>query len=177
MLVSRDPDVIKQARFLATQARDPAPHYEHSTYGYNYRMSNICAAIGLGQAKVLDERVATRRKIFERYKSELTEGFTFMPEPKGYKSSHWLTTAHIDPDILGVTREDIRMALLSHEIESRPLWKPMHMQPLFAGRKYYGSGVDEDLFTHGLCLPSGSNLSDAQQSEIISHIKNLIASR
>jgi pyridoxal phosphate-dependent aminotransferase EpsN len=171
MLVTRHKDWADQARFLATQARDPAPHYEHSTYGYNYRMSNICAAIGLGQMQVLDERVARRREIFARYRAALSRpGISFMPEPEGQLSTRWLTALAIDPAKIGINRETIRLALLEHEIESRPLWKPMHMQPLYIGAPYHGSGVDERLFAHGLCLPSGSDMSDAQQGEVIGHI-------
>ena len=171
MLVTRHKAWADEARFLATQARDPAPHYEHSTYGYNYRLSNICAAIGLGQMQVLDERVARRRAIFERYRAALTRpGITFMPEPAGYHSTRWLSVITIDPATTGVTREQIRLKLLEHRIESRPFWKPMHMQPLYAGAPYHGSGFDERLFETGLCLPSGSDMSDDQQAEVIAHV-------
>lgn len=175
MLVTGSKEIADGARFLATQARDPAPHYQHSTFGYNYRLSNICAAIGIGQMRVLGERVSARRRIHARYKTELaSEGVTFMPEVGGRFSNRWLTVARFDPDILGVSREDIRVKLLEHRIESRPLWKPMHMQPLFDGAQYVGSGFDEDLFAHGLCLPSGSDMSDDQQSEVIGHIRGLL---
>jgi len=168
MLVTKHKDWADQARFLATQARDPAPHYEHSTYGYNYRLSNICAAIGLGQMLVLDDRVARRREIFARYRAALSlPGVSFMPEPKGQFSTRWLTAMTVDPSQAGTDRETIRLALLEHRIESRPLWKPMHMQPLFRGAPYHGSGFDERLFAHGLCLPSGSDMSDEQQDEVI----------
>lgn len=171
MLVTRHKDWADQARFLATQARDPAPHYEHSTFGYNYRLSNICAAIGLGQMQVLDDRVARRREIFARYKAVLTRpGITFMPEPEGQLSTRWLTALTIDPLETSIDRETIRLALLEHQIESRPLWKPMHMQPLYKGVPYHGTGVDERLFKDGLCLPSGSDMTDAQQDEVIEHI-------
>lgn len=171
MLVTRHKDWANQARFLATQARDPAPHYEHSTYGYNYRLSNICAAIGLGQMQVLDVRVARRREIFARYKAAFSRpGIDFMPEPKGQFSTRWLTAMTIDPAQTGADRETIRLALLEHKIESRPLWKPMHMQPLYRDAPYHGSGVDERLFEHGLCLPSGSDMSDSQQDEVIAHV-------
>lgn len=176
MLVTRHKAWADEARFLATQARDPAPHYEHSTYGYNYRLSNICAAIGLGQMEVLDARVARRREIFSRYESALKRpGISFMPEPKGQRSTRWLTALTIDPGETGSTREDIRLMLLEHQIESRPLWKPMHMQPLYPGSDYHGSGVDEELFANGLCLPSGSDMSDEQQDEVIERIKGLLA--
>jgi len=171
MLVTRHKAWADEARFLATQARDQAPHYEHSTFGYNYRLSNICAAIGLGQMEVLDDRVARRREIFVRYKSALARpGIAFMPEPEGQYSTRWLTALTIDPDQTGVTREDIRLRLMEHQIESRPLWKPMHMQPLYAGAPYHGKGVDERLFANGLCLPSGSDMTDTQQDEVIGHI-------
>jgi len=177
MLVTRHKAWADEARFLATQAREPAPHYEHSTFGYNYRLSNICAAIGLGQMKVLDARVARRREIFARYKAALSHpGIAFMPEPEGLHSTRWLTALTIDPTETGVTREDIRLMLLEHQIESRPLWKPMHMQPLYAGTAYHGSGVDERLFARGLCLPSGSDMLDDQQDEVIGRIIQLLES-
>lgn len=171
MLVTTSGEIADRARFLSTQARDPAPHYEHSTYGYNYRLSNICAAIGTGQMEVLDERVDARRAIFERYQRELARpGLCFMPEPEGFRSSHWLTAIAIDPAETGASREDVRLALLDHGIESRPFWKPMHMQPLFEGARYVGSGVDENLFETGLCLPSGSDMTPAEQGEVIDRV-------
>lgn len=177
MLVSRHEAWAKEARFLATQARDPAPHYEHSTFGYNYRLSNISAAIGLGQMEVLEERVARRRSIFHKYKVALSRpGVEFMPERDGEKSSHWLTALTFDPDVLGVSREDVRLRLLEHQIEARPLWKPMHMQPLYKGEKYHGTGVDEHLFRKGLCLPSGSDMSDSEQNEVIEIIQDTLSS-
>jgi pyridoxal phosphate-dependent aminotransferase EpsN len=176
MLVTKSPKLADEARFLASQARDPAPHYEHSTYGYNYRLSNISAAIGLGQMEVLEARVSRRRTINERYRSALSRsGVTFMPEPEGYHSTKWLTAITLDPSVLGVSREDLRKKLLEYQIESRPLWKPMHLQPLFSGTRYHGSGVDESLFDQGLCLPSGSDMSDAEQDEVISHILAVLA--
>lgn len=176
MLVTRHKAWADEARFLATQARDPAPHYEHSTYGYNYRLSNICAAIGLGQMTVLDERVARRKAIFERYRDALSRpGISFMPEPEGLRSTRWLTTLTIDAAVVGVTREDIRLSLLEHEIESRPLWKPMHLQPLYRGAPYHGTGVDERLFEQGLCLPSGSDMTNDEQDEVIERILELVA--
>ena len=177
MLVTRSKEIADNARFLATQARDNAPHYEHSTYGYNYRLSNVCAAIGVGQMEVLDERVVKRRSINSRYRAELDSlGFNFMPEPQGYRSSQWLTEISLDPEKVGVSREEIREMLLKSEIEARPLWKPMHMQPLFDGARYIGIGVDERLFETGLCLPSGSDMTEAQQDEVIDRIQNLVAS-
>ena len=175
MLVTRHETWAEEARFLATQARDPAPHYEHSTFGYNYRLSNICAAIGLGQMEVLDERVSRRRAIFARYCKALSKlGVEFMPEPDGYKSSRWLTTVRLDPEVVGVSREDIRLQLLKHEIEARPLWKPMHKQPLYVGAPYHGSGFDERLFEQGLCLPSGSDMSENEQDEVIAIIQDTL---
>ncbi len=177
MLVTRDKGWANEARFLATQARDLAPHYEHSTYGYNYRLSNICAAIGLGQMEVLDDRVARRREIFARYEVALSQpGVTFMPEPEGHRSTRWLTALTIDPIQTGVTREDIRLMLLKSQIESRPLWKPMHMQALYAGSPYHGRGFDEDLFQNGLCLPSGSDMTNLQQDEVIERVSLLLKS-
>ena len=177
MLVTKHKDWADQARFLATQARDPAPHYEHSTYGYNYRLSNICAAIGLGQMQVLDDRVSRRRKIFARYASALSRpGITFMPEPEGQFPTRWLSAITIDPAQTGTDRETIRVALLDHQIEARALWKPMHMQPLYEGAPYHGSGVDERLFADGLCLPSGSDMSNDQQDEVIGHVLSVLDS-
>ena len=172
MLVTKDGDLAARARFLATQARDPAPHYEHSVYGFNYRLSNVSAAIGVGQLEVLDERVRQRRGIFDRYAQALggIDGVKFMPEPAWSRGSRWLTVATFDPVVTGITREDVRLALADHEIESRPTWKPMHMQPLFAGARYIGSGFDEALFDHGLCLPSGSDMSVGEQEEVIERI-------
>jgi len=168
MLVTRHKEWADEARFLATQARDPAPHYEHSTLGYNYRLSNICAAIGLGQMEILNDRVARRREIFAKYQKALTRpGIRFMPEPKGFRSTRWLTTMTIDPETAGTSREDIRLMLLDHQIESRPLWKPMHMQPLYEGLPYHGNGLDETLFANGLCLPSGSDMTDQHLDEVI----------
>lgn len=176
MLLTRSKEIADGARFLSTQARDPAPHYEHSTFGYNYRLSNVCAAIGIGQMDVLENRVDTRRAINDRYRSALNlPWIRFMPEPEGYNSSKWLTVISVDPNQAGVSREDIREMLMESEIESRPLWKPMHMQPLFDGARYVGSGVDEHLFETGLCLPSGSDMTEAQQTEVIERILTLLS--
>jgi dTDP-4-amino-4,6-dideoxygalactose transaminase len=159
-LVSHDADVAKDARFLATQARDEAPHYEHSRIGYNYRMSNLCAGVGRGQMEVLAERIAQRRRVNDQYKKQIggKKGIQFQEEPSGYFSNRWLTTIIIDPDKAGLSREDLRLAFEKENIESRPLWKPMHLQPVFSGCPYYGDGTSEKLFREGLCLPSGSNL-------------------
>ena len=169
-LVSKHEHYIEQARFLATQARDDAPHYQHSQIGYNYRMSNIVAGVGRGQMEVLDERVVQRRANNQRYRDFFAgvDGVTFQSEPDAnYFSNYWLTAILIDPKITGgITRETVRLALDAENIESRPLWKPMHMQPVYEGSKFYGSGVCEKLFEQGLCLPSGSNLSDIEFDRI-----------
>lgn len=175
MLVTSNSDLADKARFWSTQARDPAPHYEHSELGYNYRMSNVVAAIGLGQMTVLDDRVKTRRAINTKYRDAFANyGISFLPEPDEYYSSHWLTAVTVDPKTCGLTREDIRKALLEHEIEARPLWKPMHMQPLFEGHRYIGSGFDEGLFRDGLCLPSSSNMTVEEHDEVIQRVTALL---
>lgn len=177
MLVSRDRTLLADARFLATQAREPAPHYQHETIGYNYRLSNICAAIGVGQLAVLDERVKRRREICDRYRAALEayDGIIFMPRPAWARSSCWLTVATFDAEVLGVDRETVRLALLDHDIEARPMWKPMHMQPLYADARYVGNGFDEVLFRNGLCLPSGSDMSNEEQDEVIGIVRSTLA--
>jgi pyridoxal phosphate-dependent aminotransferase EpsN len=175
MLVTQNADLADKARFWATQARDPAPHYDHSELGYTYRMSNVVAAIGLGQMTALDDRVSVRRGINAKYRAAFRKyDISFLPEPDGYYSSHWLTAVTIDADKCGVSREGIRTALLEHEIEARPLWKPMHMQPLFEGHRYIGSGVDETLFRDGLCLPSSSNMTVEEHDEVIERVTALL---
>lgn len=171
-LIAYNEDYIKKARFLATQARDAAPHYEHSHIGYNYRMSNVCAAIGRGQMEVLSERVAQRRGNFDYYREQLDgiKGVSFLDEPEGMFSNRWLSTILIDPNIAGITREEIRLHLEKDNIESRPLWKPMHLQPIFKDTPYYGDGLSERLFERGLCLPSGSNLSAQDLERVVSKI-------
>jgi dTDP-4-amino-4,6-dideoxygalactose transaminase len=169
-LTGNDESLIKKARFLATQARDAAPHYQHSHIGYNYRMSNVCAGIGRGQMEVLNERVAQRRANYEYYVSQLGEqpGITFVSEPEGYYSNRWLTTVLINPaESNGITREELRTALEKENIESRPLWKPMHKQPVFEDAPAYTNGVSEKLFDQGLCLPSGSNLTKNDLERVI----------
>jgi pyridoxal phosphate-dependent aminotransferase EpsN len=163
MLVSDDRALIERARFLATQARDPAPHYQHSTIGFNYRMSNVLAGIGRGQLRVLAQRIAARRRNFERYKVALTAvpGIEFMPLVPYGEANYWLTCITIDPEKFGATREDVRVALATHNIEARPVWKPLHLQPVFAHCRARGGAVAKAAFEHGLCLPSGSRLSDA----------------
>ena len=168
---------VKEATFLATQARDPAPHYQHSQIGYNYRMSNICAGIGRGQMEVLPERVNQRRENFVFYKKAFKdiEGISFVEEPEGFYSNRWLTTILVDPDKLGgVTREDMRLALEKENIESRPLWKPMHLQPVFEEYPYYGEKVSEKLFENGLCLPSGSNLSEEDLGRVVECVRGMV---
>lgn len=166
-LISNNAEMIEKARYLATQARDIAPHYQHSEIGYNYRMSNVLAGIGRGQLEVLSKRVASRRNNFERYKEYFSKhihaGFNiqFQDAPKGYYSNRWLTCILIDPTKnKGLTREEIRLAMEVENIETRPLWKPMHQQPIFANSKSYLNGVSDMLFANGLCLPSGSNLTE-----------------
>jgi dTDP-4-amino-4,6-dideoxygalactose transaminase len=168
-LVSKNAEIVEKARFLATQARDTAPHYEHSHIGYNYRMSNICAGIGRGQMEVLQKRVEARRGVYNWYRQEMDgmAGISFVAEPEGFYSNRWLTTVLIDPEKTGgMTRETLRLALEAQNIESRPLWKPMHMQPIFEKYPYFGNGVSEKLFENGLCLPSGSNLEDKDLARI-----------
>jgi dTDP-4-amino-4,6-dideoxygalactose transaminase len=170
-LLSGRLDWSMKARFLATQARDAAPHYEHSVIGYNYRLSNVLAAIGRAQLAVIEDRVARRRNVFERYRHFFSqyEGVELLIEPSAdVYSNRWLSTVLFDPSrTCGVTRENIRLALADDNIEARPLWKPMHLQPVFADAPYFGSGLSERLFADGLCLPSGSNLSDADFGRVL----------
>lgn len=204
-LLSDDEELVKKARFLATQARDDAPHYQHSELGYNYRMSNIVAGIGRGQMEVLDEWVSLRRANHDFYFENLggtwwqpsgvrqqegslssnfnlqpstsgsPTGIYFLKEPAGYKSNRWLTTILVNPEETGgITREDIRLALDEENIECRPLWKPMHMQPLYEGFPSYGNGVSEMLFEYGLCLPSGSNLTNEDRGRVVLAIHKVL---
>lgn len=176
-LVSQKKEYIDQAKFLATQARDEAPHYQHSQIGYNYRMSNIVAGIGRGQMEVLAERVKQRRANNQRYREFFRDisGVTFQTEPNtNYFSNYWLTAILIDPALTGgISREDVRLALEAENIESRPLWKPMHLQPVYEGAKFYGSGVCENLFEQGLCLPSGSNLTEEEFDRIFEALRKI----
>ena len=169
-LVSKSQHYIDQARFLATQARDEAPHYQHSQIGYNYRMSNVVAGIGRGQMEILDLRVQQRRAINKRYREyfEGIEGISFQTEPDNqFFSNYWLTCILINPEKTNrINREFVRLKLQEDEIDSRPLWKPMHLQPVYNGSKFFGSGICEKLFEQGLCLPSGSNLSNADFERI-----------
>lgn len=178
MLISNDIIALRKARFLATQARDPAPHYQHSNIGYNYRMSNILAGIGRAQLEVLDERVSARRNIFNYYYQELAHlpGVNFMPELEGTRSNRWLTALTINEEEAGITVADLLKALTGEDIEARPVWKPLHMQPIFKGLKYYQHGdtenISERLFESGLCLPSGSNMTKEDQNRIINCFRN-----
>ncbi|KQS93193.1 aminotransferase class I/II-fold pyridoxal phosphate-dependent enzyme [Chryseobacterium sp. Leaf394] len=168
-LVCHSPEDKEKAVFLSTQARDHAPHYQHSQIGYNYRMSNIVAGIGRGQMEVLKDRVQARRKMHDFYVDifKNIEGITVFSEPSDFfYSNHWLSAIVVDGKISGKTCEDLRMAFAEDNIESRPLWKPMHLQPVFADKPYYGGNVAEQLFNNGLCLPSGSNLSDGDRRRI-----------
>lgn len=174
-LVTKTEKMKQKAVFLATQARDDAPHYQHSEIGYNYRLSNISAGIGRGQMEVLDERVSARREMFEFYVNLFrdVEGVRLFSEPStDYFSNHWLSILTIDSEITGFSREDLRESLAALNIECRPLWKPMHMQPVFEDSPFYGTGVAETMFDNGLCLPSGSNLSDNDRSRISNAIKS-----
>ncbi len=176
-LLSNNKEDIEKARFLATQARDDAPHYQHSHIGYNYRMSNVLAGIGRGQMKVLEKRVEQRRSNFEYYKNELSDinGLEFQPELESSFSNRWLTAITVDPKLTnGITREDIRLALDKENIEARPLWKPMHLQPIFNDAPSYVNGTSEKLFEDGLCLPSGSNLDNNDLNRITSVIINYL---
>jgi len=169
MLVTEDAELAAHALKLATQARDPAPHYEHSEIGYNYRMSNVLAAIGRGQLRHLDERVAARRSNFEVYARAFRElpGIALTPEAPWGTHSRWLTTLIIDPGEFGTDRETLRLAFADENIEARPVWKPMHRQPVFAGCQTLRGTVAESLFTDGLCLPSGSNLTASDLERVI----------
>lgn len=169
-LVSADEKWIERAGFLATQARDPAPHYQHSEIGYNYRLSNVSAGIGRGQLKVLDKRVMRRREIFDTYVQELgnKRGVTFQPEAEGSYSNRWLSCILLDPAV--VSPDVLHVALQRENIECRPLWKPMHLQPVFSKAPYFGSGVSEGFFKTGLCLPSGSGMTEADQARVVDAI-------
>jgi dTDP-4-amino-4,6-dideoxygalactose transaminase len=179
-LVTHDKSMKEKAVFLATQARDSAPHYQHSEIGYNYRLSNICAGIGRGQMEVLDNHVGLRKAMHQFYVDFFTkiEGITVFREPTAdYFSNHWLTAIIINPDALGgKTREDLRLFLEEENIESRPLWKPMHLQPVFETYSYYGGKVAEHLFDNGLCLPSGSNMTELGKTRLRDALERFINS-
>ena len=175
MLVSDDKAFIDKARFLATQARDAAPHYQHSQIGFNYRLSNVLAGIGRGQIRWLDERIATKRRIFARYEAELGKlpGVSFMPEAGFGQSTRWLTCLTIDSTVAPTDRERVRLALEAENIESRPVWKPLHLQPVFRdmGCAMFGGRVAERLFDYGLCLPSGTAMTAAEQGRVIEVVR------
>ncbi len=171
MLASRDKDLIDHARKLSQQAREAAPWYEHVEIGFNYRMSNILAAIGRGQLEVLDDRVRRRREIFEGYRARLGDlpGISFMPEPAGWRSNRWLTVALIDPAAFGTDTHAVREALEAENVEARPVWKPMHLQPVFRGAKLWKAGseaVSDRLFARGLCLPSGTAMTEGDLDRV-----------
>lgn len=174
MLASHDKGLIEHARKLSQQARDPAPWYEHTEIGFNYRMSNILAAIGRGQLQVIDERVNRRREIFALYQSLLSDlpGVTFMPEPEWSRANRWLTVILIDPALFGVDTHFVRETLERENIESRPVWKPMHLQPVFKGCRVRGGSVSESLFSMGLCLPSGTAMTDEDIQRVCKIIQN-----
>ena len=176
-LVCPSEERAKRALFYATQAREQAPHYQHEKIGYNYRMSNICAGIGRGQMFVLDEHVARRREIHDLYVKLLAgvKGVKVMCQPEGedFNSNYWLTCITVDPEEAGFTREDVRLALDEDSIESRPLWKPMHLQPVFKNAPFYGNGTSERLFEIGLCLPSGPTLTDEDVERVVKVIYDL----
>ena len=176
-LVCPSEERAKRALFYATQAREQAPHYQHEKIGYNYRMSNICAGIGRGQMFVLDEHVARRREIHDLYVKLLkgVNGVKVMCQPEGgdFNSNYWLTCITVEPEEAGFTREDVRLALDEDNIESRPLWKPMHLQPVFKNAPFYGNGTSERLFEIGLCLPSGPTLTDEDVERVTKVVKQL----
>ena len=173
MLVSNDSVLINKARFWATQSRDPAPHYQHSEVGFNYRLSNVLAAIGRGQLRVLAARVDARRRNCAYYENAFKDlpGITFMPEANYGRCTRWLTCITIRPDEAGTDREKVRLALAEHDIEARPVWKPMHLQPIFAGAPRYGGAVSARLFEEGLCLPCGSNLTEPELARVVDVIR------
>ncbi|WP_416433960.1 DegT/DnrJ/EryC1/StrS family aminotransferase [Priestia megaterium] len=181
MLVSNDVAALQQARFLATQARDSAPHYQHSQLGYNYRMSNILAGVGRAQLQVLETRVEARRQVFERYYQELAglTGITFMPELSNTKTNRWLTVLTINEKEAGISAAQLVQAFTEQNIEARPVWKPLHMQPLFQGVRYYPHSENDDvaqqLFQTGICLPSGSNMTEDDQNRVIKCLKKALS--
>lgn len=175
MLVSEDARMIDRARFLATQARDAAAHYQHSAIGFNYRMSNVLAGIGRGQLRVLPDRIAARKSNRTYYQRAFRDlpGITFNPIATYGEPNHWLTSILIDPAKFGATREDIRLALEAVNIESRPVWKPLHLQPVFAGSRVRGGAVSEAIFERGLCLPSGSSLREQDLARVCEVVRQL----
>lgn len=179
MLVSQDERLIAHARKLATQAREPFPYYEHAEIGYNYRLSNLLAAVGRAQLRTLEQRVQKRRWIFEQYRLRLQHlpGVGFMPEALWGQCTRWLSVILIDPEEFGATPETVRLALEAENIESRPIWKPLHMQPVFAGCETVGGAVAEDLFRRGLCLPSGTGMTEADIERVVEVVQRVHANR
>ena len=180
MLVSANEDYIRQARFLATQAREPVGHYEHRVIGFNYRMSNILAGVGRGQLRILQDRVESRRRIFRRYRDELdgVHGISWMPEPMWSRASRWLTVATIDPDQCGCTAGQLIESLAAELIEARRVWKPMHRQPVFAEARYFphpDQSVSDALFRDGVCLPSGSSMTDEHINRVVSEVRRVLS--
>ncbi|MEP0548688.1 MAG: aminotransferase class I/II-fold pyridoxal phosphate-dependent enzyme [Rhodothermales bacterium] len=175
MLVTGDADLAAHARKLATQARDAAPHYEHSEVGFNYRLSNVLAGIGRGQLRVLDDRVDARRDHFAYYQKHLGDlpGVAFMPEADWGRATRWLTCLTIDPDAFGADREHIRLALEDENVEARPVWKPMHRQPIYAEYEAVGGAVADRLFERGLCLPSGSSLTEEERARVVALVRSV----
>jgi len=176
MLCSTDETLIRRAVSLATQARDPVPYYQHSTIGYNYRLSNVLAAVGLAQLEVLDQRVAARRRVNQVYRQRLggLPGIGFAPEAPFGRANCWLSVIQVDPARSGTTSEQIRLALEAENIEARAVWKPLHRQPVFAGCRYRGGGVADELFQTCLCLPSGSALTDDDLERVIQVVRALV---
>ncbi|UVI33576.1 aminotransferase class I/II-fold pyridoxal phosphate-dependent enzyme [Paenibacillus spongiae] len=181
MLVSNDEEALRKTRFLATQARDPAPHYQHSELGYNYRMSNLLAGVGRAQLQVLEDRVNARRAIFDCYCEQLSDlpGIQFMPELADTRSNRWLTVMTINPAEAGCSVSDLLRTLTEENIEARPVWKPLHTQPLFEHTRYYPhheqESFSESAFRHGICLPSGSGLTEEDQDRVLQCVKEVIA--
>ena len=178
MLVSDNEDLVREAYRLACQAKEPAPHYEHSTFGYNYRMSNVLAGIGRGQLLTLEQKILQRRAHFDFYQRELGQlpGVHFMPELPSGRSTRWLSCGTIDPRKAGLDRNTLIARMAEEQIECRPVWKPMHLQPLFSGRKCWGGKVAQTLFEHGFCLPSGSNLSEEDRQRVVETFKGCFSS-
>jgi dTDP-4-amino-4,6-dideoxygalactose transaminase len=176
MLVTDRSSLAERCRYLATQARQPEPHYEHTEVGYNYRLSNLLAALGRGQLQALEAKVARRREINARYRQGLADvpGVAFMPEAHYGVATHWLTAITIDPDWCGVDRDKVRRHLEDHDVESRPTWKPMHLQPVYEGAPAIVDGTSERIFETGLCLPSGCSLSDADQDWVIEVVRDVL---
>jgi len=177
MLVTDDPGFAAHAKKLATQAREAAPHYEHAEVGFNYRMSNVLAGIGRGQLRVLDDRVTARRAVFEAYREALGDlpGIAFMPEASWGRHTRWLTCLTIDEDAFGASREDVRLALEAANVEARPVWKPMHLQPVYSTYESIGGGVSKALFKEGLCLPSGSAMQPGDIERVVDLVRGASA--